>query len=465
MLHAALKGFSEFPLRVDGKILDYIVTDINADKKNDIVVLFASRGKTFLGVFLQNWNGFSFDPNQQFQLPAKTFAIDIAPILGNNFQDICFITEDGVVAIPFANGRFQAEKQRTVFSTSITDPGFGSHPIFFPLYQKYHSNGKYQLLLPRDGNLVLYHQERNGRFIEDEKLESSNRVPIIAPMKKETVKGHRTLDGVRIIDLNNDGRMDICSVHIKGCVYYLQNDDGSFSSTPTAALSFAENENTRLIAIDDCNGDALPDLVFISESKTNFLSNKRTTVGMYFGQRSSDNQITYKSSADRQWVFTGVCVLPQIVDYNSDGIADLVVTKAIYSLGNLVTSLLGNKTKLQIEFYRSNKGEFSNTPDAIRETTLAGKIYDDTEFMPTVAFGDVSGDRKKDFILGEESAIFCYPGSQNRTFESTSTDEIPYAPATVTDVDLLKIDSDQRDDICIIDRKQNPGIIHIYLSR
>lgn len=462
--HAVPRGFTEFPLRVDGKIIDYLITDINDDSKNDIVVLFHAKGTSSVAIFLQSSSGFSYDPNQEIQLSSNTFAIDVAPVLGNNVKGLCMLTTDGVVAIPFSNGRFKTEKPRTIIQSTFSNPGFSSHSLLLPMHFYNKIIGKNILVIPRDGNLILFEQEKNGKFTESNSLTSSQRVSLFGPMKIETQKGERTFDGMYLNDLNNDGRIDICCVHSKGCSYFLQNEDGSFTSTPTASIPYTEDDNTRLLSLADCNGDAIPDLVFENHVKTNFLSNKRTTIGIYFGTRYND-RVQYNANADKQWVFSGVHVTPIIADYNSDGIADLVVMKATMSLGNLVSSLIGGKTKLQIEFYKSNHGDFSQTPEAIRETTLSGKIYDDPDFTPLVSFGDITGDGKRDFILGEESAIFCYPAVQNRLFDNTSNKSIDIIPSTITGIDMYKIDNDNREDICLVERKQNLGIIHIYLTR
>lgn len=464
-VRAASGGFSEYPLRIDGKIIDHMIRDVNGDGKNDVIALFLSREKYFAGIFIQNINGFSYDPNQQFQLPEGTIGIDVSSLSGSGSRELCALTESGLIIFPYTIGRFAIEKSRSIIQSSFEGLDASYHPSIMPMYYKNKLNGKNSFIILRDRNFVIFQQDKNGKFVETGEMNASPRVPLFGPMLIETIRGQRTLDGIHFADLNNDSRIDICSINTKGCSYFFQNEDGSFPETPTAALPLSENQNTRLLGIVDCNGDGTPDLVFLNESLTNFLSNKRTTIGVYVGARSDEDKIVYKTQADHQWMFTGVQIVPTLVDYNSDGIADLVVTKATYNLGNIISSLIGGKSKLQVEFYRGSRSEFATTPEAIRETVLPGKIYDDFELTPIVGFGDVTGDGKRDFILGEESAIFIYPGIVNRLFESTATSEISYNPAASGDTYFYKIDNDQREDLCLIERKKNPSIIHIYLAR
>ncbi len=464
-LHAEPRGFGRFPLAVEGRIADYTFLDIDGDDRKDAMVLTVEGGTYSLVLFLQQSSGFSSDPNQVLPLGSDAIAVWAGPVSGGSVPEIFIMSRTGLRAIPWQGGRFRTDRQRLLINEEFADPGFGPHPVFFPLFYREKNSGKGHLLVPLPGAVRVCTAERSGRHAEEYVLAQSERVPLFAPLMMETKRGGCTLDGIRLQDVNGDGRPDLVSIHARGCTIYLQAEDGSFPEHPTAAVPFQENESTRLLAIADCTGDRIPDLVFVNESKTNFLSNKKITLGFFYGTQGENGTIAYRGNSDRQLTFTGVYVAPVIADINADGVADLVIVTATYSLGNFFSSLISSKSKLQIEFFRSNRGEFSSAPDAVRETSLPGKIYEDPAFSPIVLFGDINGDRRRDFILGEENGIFCYPATQNRLFETSPDGEIHSVPAGVTDVCAWKIDNDEKEDLCFIARKKNPGMLYIYLTR
>lgn len=464
-LRAEPRGFSRFPLNVDGRIADYTFLDIDGDDRRDAMILVVDGGRYSLALFLQQSSGFSSDPNQVLPLGSDAIALWAGAASGGQAPEIFILSRSGLRGIPFQGGRFRTDKQRLILNEEFADPGFGPSPIFFPLLYREKNSGRGHFLVPLPGGIRVCGAERNSRHAEEYSLRQSDRVPLFAPLMMETKRGTCTLDGIRLQDVNGDGRPDLLSINTRGCTLYLQGEDGSFAENPTAAVPFQENETTRLLALADCTGDRIPDLIFVNEGKTNFLSNKKITLGFFYGSQAENGTIAFKGTSDRQLTFTGVYVSPIIADFNGDGVADLVIVTATYSLGNFFSSLISSKSKLQVEFFRSNRGEFSGAPDAVRETSLPGKIYEDPSFSPIVLFGDVTGDRRRDFILGEENGIFCYPASQNRLFETTPDGEIRSIPNAVTDVCAWKIDNDEKEDLCFIARKKNPGTLHVYLTR
>ena len=462
---AAGEGFSAFPLKIEGRIIDYMIVDVNGDARNDVVALSTSRGKTLLSLFLQDYSPFHYDADQQFPLTPDVVGVDVNALSGQSTKDLCLLTESGLKLIPFVRGRFVPEKARIVLSLNYHAPDESYRPIFLPMYFRIAASGKSMLIIPQENEFTIYQQDRAGKFSATASLNGSARLPLFAPLLREENKEQKNEDGIFLSDLNKDGKLDLSSLHSRGCTYYLQNEDGSFGSKPSAAITFIEDQSSQVLRMADCNGDALPDLFFLQESKTNFLSNKKTTISLFLGAKGEEQTVTYKSQPDHQWSFTGVHIFPDVVDYDSDGNVDLIVTKATYNLGNFVSALIGGKTKLQIEFYRCGKNEFHDSPDMIRETVLPGKIYDEVEMSPLVAFGDVTGDGRKDFILGEESAIFTYAGAANKSFESIGAGETPLRQALFDDVQFHRINSDAKEDMCVIERKQQHSMLVVYIAR
>ena len=150
-LQAAPRGFSRFPLNVDGRIVDFTFQDVDRDERKDALVLTAAGSRYTLAIFLQQSPGFSSDPNQVLTLAGDAIAVWPGAVTGSPVSDICILARSGLTAVQFQGGRFRTDKPRTILDREFAPPGFGSRPVFFPLFYREKNSGQGHILIPAPG--------------------------------------------------------------------------------------------------------------------------------------------------------------------------------------------------------------------------------------------------------------------------------------------------------------------------
>jgi trimeric autotransporter adhesin len=207
-----------------------------------------------------------------------------------------------------------------------------------------------------------------------------------------------TAGAVAVGDFNGDGIPDLVATNSNNVAsdpgvmtVLLGKGDGTFTKTASSPVTVGSTPDS--VAVDDLNGDGLPDLAMV-----NFVGN---SVAILF----SNGDGTFKPAAS-----SPVTVGPSpdsvaVGDFNGDGKADLAVANSSFPLGGSVTVLLGN-----------GSGAFTqagNSPVTVGDRP------------ESVVVGDFNGDGKADLAsANNDDTVTVLEGNGDGTFTQAASSPV-----------------------------------------
>jgi hypothetical protein len=264
-----------------------------------------------------------------------------------------------------------------------------------------------------DGEILFYYGKNTGQYLFDTLPNYSIPLPTLYP-KYECFSLGNNKPGIRVGDLNHDGKMDLVISSIywpyaltsQGKLYIYMGKEVP-SSTPDFTLSpnlprsgyFAE-----YFEVGDINGDQYDDLLISQVIRSNTLNtfDSLAILYIYYGSQSqkydiNDPSIFYKSKTDRKtWTADWFCYLFSIDDINCDGLKDLVVWREAYKPDSVTA----------VHYGRSGFNGFDTvanlrlkTPDPTDPNVIVGRGVSQN-------VGDYNSDGYNDFILNGAGHAF-----------------------------------------------------------
>ncbi len=203
-----------------------------------------------------------------------------------------------------------------------------------------------------------------------------------------SVQGHEGL--TRLVDLNNDGRLDFVAANFAGQYAYFGNGDGTFSATLIGPFGSSTDAS-----LADLNNDGVEDLVTAYEGLNKF------TVRMGAGGGTFGAAVTYATPAN--FGFAGV--VPGM-DFNNDGFNDLL-------------TIHGNITHIRL-----NVGNGTFAPIV---TVTSGNYLHEV--------GDINNDGNDDLLVQVGADLQLRLGNGNGTFKALSM-LIPNTKGSTNPIDL-----------------------------
>lgn len=324
------------------------VGDVNQDGRPDVVVVSRQDDGSVVKFFLNHGGRFSDAPDHEIRLPDVAQPHKVRVVSSSSGTHVFVAGKSAALLQP--QGKFPD------YRIVPLDAGDGNHLRFL-------NDGKAEIpvVSRRFGALRMVEPGKGRVQMRDVRPEVSG--PYI---------------DFRLVDLTGNGRMDLVSA---GGDIYLRNADGTLPASPSQTLPTTKRDWTFL-AVGDFNADGRPDVALLS-----YGMNQGTTARLFYnrGQRpfgdKEDATITLSSLLTEQKKGQTPSLVrdtPVVVDWNGDGIADLVVA---HGQGNEVLVLLGGKEGL--------------SPKNVRKIALDFAVH--FEHGPFVA--DFNGDGKPDLAV------------------------------------------------------------------
>lgn len=218
----------------------------------------------------------------------------------------------------YSSGTHIASDGQWLQINSIEDAGsyFREYPEYD--YRAYPAFGSIQ------GKETLVSGSEDGYFYAYEILEYSDRLHVSEPSLLTDSDGYPLqvagYSAPQLFDLNGDGNMDLISGSSDGGLYWFAGDPkGHF--TPQGLLLSTDLPGQSLPCLGDVNGDGIVDLAVGSDSGVLLLyygTNLNGTVSFDHSRMASLSRLCADEDLG-QWL------APGLVDWNGDGVQDLVV--------------------------------------------------------------------------------------------------------------------------------------------
>jgi metallo-beta-lactamase class B len=269
--------------------------DIDGDGRPDLAVVTRADEGAIVKIYLNKGGRFDERPDHEIRVPqvAQPSKIRVVPAARGRAADLFVAGRSaGLLA---SDGKLSEYK---VIPIDIADAN----------RMRVIENGdRAQTLIAR----------RFGGFQIFDRLDS--RRPL-SPFRPEVTGGYADL---LALDLNGDGRSDL--VTSNGQVF-LREADGTLPIQPTLRLAVEEGD-WNFLAVGDFNGDGRPDVVFLS-----YGSHGKTVARVFYNRGDAHRPFVEKpdaiiplNPAKKDAPSTLLRDAPVVVDWNGDGIADLVV--------------------------------------------------------------------------------------------------------------------------------------------
>lgn len=391
--------------------------DLNGDTFLDLVcVTPASAANSFVTVSLGNGDG-TFKPPISTTIPGSgSFSRGLIPLAahdlnGDGHTDLVLLDSEGnqlYTLLGDGSGNFPSMK---VLAISV-GPFISTTAVLADI----NGDGHLDLLL---GNyLITFLGQPDGSF---------------------TLNGHYGFNNCAFADFDKDGHLDVAcaSIPTTAGLYSLVilhgNTDGTFNTTPLLSIPFTQADFTGVIAIDDLNGDGIPDILAQSgEGLVVFLGQP----GLQFSQPthySFFNSGPFNGDQDDASL---------IADFNKDGNLDLATLGAN---GIYIT-------------YGRNDGTFDAQPLVESGTSIGFAVVGDynSDGIPDVA---TSGSTSLQLNLGKGDGTFS-PSA------ATQTGNLPsLAPGTNALLMTGDFNGDGHPDLIATNQTaDNPNSAHILFG-
>jgi hypothetical protein len=220
-------------------------------------------------------------------------------------------------------------------------------------------------------------------------------------------------------NMTGDERIDLAVWRGDTLLVYEQLEDDRYASKPQAVplalglLSEAEMQNrtqgfgavnqeglvdTRILQIEDLNGDGLPDI--LTESLLNLgVFDKENDFRLHLGRRDGQ-MIDYFATEDSLLASSGLQYGLVTTDLDGDGRKDLYVRKVRMSFGRVIRALLAGNVPLQLHFYRmTGDDSYPEEANYVTRTNVQFSMSSGQVDIPTIKVADFDGDGLEDLLM------------------------------------------------------------------
>jgi FG-GAP-like repeat len=370
-------------------------------------------GKYF-SFFEMNANGqFNAAPRMTVEMPEDAVFFDFAPIFDKDLQSLLFLNADGVQIFDPATGAV------TMLAPALSIYKQHGSPLFnhVDFARDVNGDGLADLLIPDFGGYRLMLNDGAGGF----KVEIILDMPVEMRVSGSTPRYNQF--PVYAFDANFDGRMDVVFRRDNSFLAYLQQADGSYSTTAATydfdinivgnsfGAQVASNERysdqsnlteTNIETIKDINGDGIMDIVTQTD-RAQGLFNRSTEYGFHYGS-SATGRIVYETAPSARLTMKGITANTRHIDFSNDGRVDFAGGAVNIGIGKIIGILLSGSVSIPVMFYEQDEnGQYSEDPLYRKKISVDFDMSSGQSSVPVVEMTDIDGDGNKDLILSKDN--------------------------------------------------------------
>lgn len=156
--------------------------------------------------------------------------------------------------------------------------------------------------------------------------------------------------------------------------------------------------DTRILQIEDLDGDGLPDI--LTESLLNLgVFDKENDFHLHLGRRDGEI-IDYLETEDALLASSGLQYGLVTTDLDGDGRKDLYVRKVRMSFGRVIRALLAGNVPLQLHFYRmTDDATYPEEANYVTRTNVQFSMSSGQVDIPAIKVADFDGDGLQDLVM------------------------------------------------------------------
>lgn len=428
-----------------------VITDENQLIEKEIYQLKQNHYQGFATAYL------AINDHNQPQSTALTQATPKEHIVLFGTQGIYLIKEDGATLLI----------QQTSLFRVIDNKNFNHLPLVYDV----NGDGLSDFILPDFHQYWIFVQNQQGEFIQSE-LAYSPTVNFQSSKFDDTSVQFVLPKQIQLLDVNDDGDLDIVFASKHTLQYFLQYKNGSFDKQPkkmvlpielSAPESTVESySNTTRYAFnrfDDINADGLQDIVIEKKIYEKDISDGEQQILVLFGQYKAHKQLSFELGNSTSITHKGELIEYGFADFNGDTLKDLYLLGADLDASSVVSALWGGSFTVDINIYKlDHKKGFSKKPDVSKETEFIIDM-DQIVFGAMVHIADIDGDTRSDLLLqSDDNELAIYSGNSKKVLTKRSQKISIDLPTDPNLINIVKLKQDAQHKVLIRQTLKNSQI-------
>jgi len=235
------QDFSLSKLSVADKLLDLVWEDLDQDGLYDILIIHRKGLEPdetrWISIFWQAKDGgFSTAADQSWEIDTLSVILDTGDVAGDERKEIVYLTADAVRYYPIDSDRYETESNILFETAGLTVfPSKRSIPLI-NFARDWNGDGIEEVAVFKFEGLSIFSPDADGRYT------SENRILIeldtgmgsdYRHSRDDRTMGLHAAFGfpdLRLVDFDNDGRVDLIATKEDRVIVYRQQPDGRFSA-------------------------------------------------------------------------------------------------------------------------------------------------------------------------------------------------------------------------------------------
>ena len=272
-----------------------------------------------------------------------------------------------------------------------------------------------------------------------------------------------------LVDMNLDGKADICFWKKGDFIVYPQLDDGGFDTSPVTVRSQVsfdldgidgisvrmqdEDQSDRLTTVlhelRDLDGDGITDIL-TQAIRSKGVFNKKTTVAFHKGFAADNGFVRFDPTASSVIQSKGFQYEMRSRDLNNNGEVDILISSVEIGVTKIIGALLTNSVKIDLGFYEMKQGTYPKTADHVREITAKFSLSTGEFWYPFVRVVDANGDGLDDLLVQRgDDQVLVFVGDADKLFNKTPIKISAPMPKDPDFVSISRLNGDEIEDVVL----------------